>query len=381
MIKITDKHNCCGCSACVQACPMQCINFEEDAYGFRYPVVDMSQCVDCGICEKMCPMINREKESIEPKYVCAATNPDEGVRMQSSSGGVFTMLAESVLRQSGVVFGAKFNEQWEVVHDFADSIEGIASFRGSKYIQSIIGDTYKKARKILKERRTLLFTGTPCQISGLKSFLRKDYDNLLCVEIACHGVPSPMVWREYVRKIKGTKVLSSISFRDKRNGWKDYGVSLKDVDGKEVYFQHAAKNDYMLSFLRDLCIRPSCVNCPAKSGRSGADLLIGDFWGIEGMYPELDDNKGCSLVIAFTEKGKAVFESLDCKYIETTYEEAYRFNPCIIQPSHGSRYTPIFWAKFKKYGVEAAPMTLKIIKSGIFKRMLSLLWNKCFGKY
>lgn len=401
MIIISDKHTCCGCSACVQICPIQCINFDEDEKGFRYPKVNQKRCVDCGLCEKVCPMLKQGegnvqiennfvapsgeiRNGVKPLLVCAAMNPSIDTRIQSSSGGIFSMLAEFVLKEGGVVFGARFNNKWEVVHDyvgdeesFISQLSALKTFRGAKYSQSSIGDCYKKAQDFLKGERKVLFSGTGCQIAGLKLFLRKEYDNLLTIEIACHGVPSPRVWREYLKYVSKGKEISDIIFRDKRNGWNDYGLSIKSVGG-EIFYERAFANDYMQCFLNDLCVRPSCSNCPAKAGKSGADLLIGDFWGIDGMHPEVYDNKGCSLVIAYSERGKQVFESLNANYMETTYEEAYRYNPCIIHSLHGSRFAPIFWRNYKKHGIKAVPETLKILRSNKISRILSLLISKLY---
>lgn len=403
MIKILDKHNCCGCSACEQVCSKQCISFDEDEQGFRYPLVHQEQCVNCRLCEIVCPMQNclvlksKRLEEIEPLRVVAAYSKNELLREKSSSGGIFSILAKTILDEGGVVFGARFNENFEVVHGYLNSeerkvckegeddndgtldyLELLSPFRGAKYSQSIIGDTYKQARDFLKAGRMVLFSGTGCQIAGLKLFLRKEYDNLLTVEIACHGVPSPRIWREYIKYISNGKEISDIIFRDKRNGWNDYGLSIKGGNG-EIFYERAFTNDFMQCFLNDLCVRPSCSKCPAKAGMSGADLLIGDFWGIDGMHPEMYDNKGCSLVIAYSERGKQVFESLNTKYIETTYEEAYRYNPCIIHSSRQSRYAPIFWRNYKKHGIKAVPETLKILRSGRFQRMILLGWYRLFN--
>lgn len=375
MVHICQKFNCCGCSSCVQYCPKQCITMMEDEKGFLYPHIEKSLCVDCGLCEKVCPYLNKV-EVHEPLKVFAAVNPNDAVRMQSSSGGVFSLLAETVINDGGVVFGARFNDDWTVRHDYTETIEELVLLRGSKYVQSVIEDSYKKTKSFLDEGRKVLFSGTGCQIAGLKLFLRKDYRNLLTVEIACHGVPSPLVWREYVKKVSGGKELSNICFRDKRNGWNGYGLSFMGAEGEELNYEPASKNDFMQCFLNDLCLRPSCSNCPAKAGASGADLLIGDFWGIDGMHPEMYDDKGCSLVIANTTKGEQLFESLGAKYLETSYEEAYRYNPCIISPSHESRYALIFWHYFQKNGIKAVPMTLKLLRSGRIKRILTLAYYK-----
>ena len=242
MIHILDKHNCCGCAACVQACPKQCISFNEDEQGFRYPLVDESLCIDCGLCEKVCPVIH-QSDAKKPLKVYAAQNPNEEIRLKSSSGGIFTLLAEAVIDEGGVVFGARFDKNWEVEHGYTESKEGLTAFRGSKYLQSRTGETYKQARDFLKAGRKVLYSGTSCQIAGLKKFLRKEYENLITVDVVCHGAPSPLVWRTYLDDLKkcpkGTAgknsvcssinempVITGISFRDKSTGWKKYGFVL-----------------------------------------------------------------------------------------------------------------------------------------------------------
>ena len=272
MIEIRDKKNCCGCAACVQKCPKHCVSLKEDEEGFLYPVVNVDKCIDCGLCEKVCPVLNQDKKH-EPIGVYAAKNKNDETRKNSSSGGVFTLLAENVIKRGGVVFGARFDERWEVVHDYVEDKEGISKFRGSKYVQSTIGDNYLKAEQFLKAGRKVLFSGTPCQIAGLKHFLRKDYDNLLTVDFICHGAPSPGVFRTFLRDEmhkaarqgggKNTVSLpciplvtekdgldckdveiKSINFRDKRNGWKKYGFALALSKASAV----GEKNSVLLSF-------------------------------------------------------------------------------------------------------------------------------------
>ncbi len=200
MINIIDKQDCCGCWACVQVCPRQCISMHEDEEGFLYPKVDVSACMACGLCDKVCPEINQSKPK-RPQNVYAAINPDNAIREQSSSGGIFTMLAERTIESGGVVFGARFDEKWDVVHDYTETVDGLAAFRGSKYVQSRIGECYRQAGQFLKAGREVMFSGTPCQIAGLKKYLQREYDNLLAVDVVCHGVPSPKVRRVYLKDI------------------------------------------------------------------------------------------------------------------------------------------------------------------------------------
>jgi len=341
MVDIKEKNECCGCNACVQRCPESCITMREDNEGFPYPEVDREVCIDCGLCEKVCPVIH-QGDKRKPLAVYAVKHKDDKIRISSSSGGAFTALAESVIDEDGVVFGAKFDEDWSVFHDYTDTKEGLAAFRGSKYVQSRVGDSFKKAEYFLKAGRKVLFSGTPCQIAGLKLFLRKEYDNLLTVDFICHGVPSPGVWREYLKEETARQcggknsVLShpnikerdarieSISFRDKRLGWKKYSFALT----LSVPNGHGAKNTVLLSeplnkniflrgFLTNLYLRPSCHACPAKSFKSGSDITISDFWGGQSIIPEWNDDKGISVMFLHKEIKSVGNNSLFLKKLET----------------------------------------------------------------
>ena len=220
MIHITDKKNCCGCSACVQRCPKQCIRLEEDAEGFLYPKVDEEACIKCGLCEKVCPILN-QADKLPALEVLAVKNQNEEERMNSSSGGVFLPLAREVINKGGVVFGAVYDDSWEVHHVYAEKIEDVYPMMCSKYLQSKIDDTYKETERFLKQGREVMFVGSPCQIAGLRTFLRnKDYPNLFAVDFLCHGVPSPGVWRRYLAETYGghnTKVQSRLQATDGKN--------------------------------------------------------------------------------------------------------------------------------------------------------------------
>lgn len=334
MIKITDKSKCCGCSACAQRCPKQCIKMQQDAEGFFYPKVDASVCIDCHLCERVCPVINQGAER-KPLEVFAAKCSNDDIRTQSSSGGLFTLLAEQTIEQGGVVFGARWDEEWNVRHDYTETKEGIVKLRSSKYLQSVIGDSYLKAEKFLKEGRKVMFTGTPCQIAGLKHFLRKDYDNLLAVEVICHSVPSPGVWQRYLSEklhsLSWKKAdISHITFRDKRTGWKGYSFAIENKKG-EGYTELGSKNAFMRGFLADLYTRPSCHACPAKQLKSGSDITLGDFWGIESLMPEIDDNHGVSAVLANTDRGRKALNDLQMRMYPLSYEELIKRNPALIR--------------------------------------------------
>jgi len=372
MIEIKDKKDCCGCSACVQKCPKQCISLKEDNEGFLYPEVDKSICIDCGLCEKVCPVLH-QCEPRKPLKVYAAKNLDEEIRRQSSSGGVFTLLAEQIIQEGGVVFGARFDENWEVKHDYTETIEGLAAFRGSKYVQSRMGDNYRKAEDFLKQGRKVLFSGTPCQIAGLKRFLRKEYDNLLAIDFVCHGVPSPGVWRQYLKETvarmcdknsvstdpisKENAHVESISFRDKSSGWKKFSFTLtlsttsrsgakNTVSLCEVH----SKNIYMRGFLANLYLRPSCYTCVAKSGKSCSEIAIADFWKIEEIDSSMDDDKGTSLVLIYTQKGMETFNVRKNSIKEKSYKEALLGNSSIEKSVQKNEYVSKFWDCFSWTG-------------------------------
>lgn len=356
MIEITQKEHCCGCSACVHICPKHSISFQEDKEGFLYPKVDLETCVDCGLCEKVCPIINQDPER-EPQKVYAAKNDDENIRLKSSSGGVFTLIAEKIIEEGGVVFGARFNESWEVIHDYTDTIEGLEPFRGSKYVQSAIGESYKQVETFLKAGRKVMFTGTPCQIAGLRKFLRKDYKNLLTVDFVCHGVPSPLVWRLYLKEEinrygKEITAVEDINFRDKYTGWKTYSLSIK-LSGNIVSSTMFTDDNYMRAFLSNLSLRPSCYSCPAKAGKSGADITIGDFWGIENVLPELDDDIGISVLVNYNEiKCPSIISELYLHAV--SYPEILVSNPCLEKSVNKPVNRDFFFSQLMRKGFNCA---------------------------
>ena len=368
MIIIKSKYDCCGCGACAQRCPHNAIELIQDNEGFLYPQIDESICIDCGLCERVCPIINQELPS-EPIKTFAAKNNDENIRQLSSSGGIFTLLATKVINNGGVVFGAIFNAKWEVEHDYTDTIEGIAKFRGSKYVQSKINNNYILAEEYLKDGKQVLFSGTPCQIAGLKRFLRKEYENLICVDIICHGVPSPFIWQKYLEQYNSTE-LSSISFRDKTNSWKRYEVVIRQ--GKKTLIrEEIGKNIYMKLFLSDLCLRPSCSNCSSKSGKSKSDITIADFWGIQHLHPDFDDDKGCNLILINSKKGLNLFNKLECDKIETDFNTAIKYNTSYFKSVAEPKYRKYFFENFDKYGFAIYDKICKKQRPSLIRRIAS----------
>ena len=349
MINLTNKKLCCGCAACMQKCPQQCITMECDTEGFLYPKIEKENCINCGICEKVCAEIVISKERI-PLQVLALYNKNEEIRLKSSSGGVFTLFSEEIINRGGVVFGAKFDADWNVVHGYTETIEGLAAFRGSKYVQSRIESSFKQAEVFLKAGREVLFTGTPCQIAALNLFLRREYENLLTVDFVCHGVPSPKVWQMYLKEVithqgfekkqfrhlplQEKYTIEKINFRSKSIGWKKFSIAITlsgtTINGKKkpiLLSSVFVENPFMQAFLKDMILRPSCYTCSFRKGKSRSDITIGDHWAIPYIRPDFDDDKGISLVLVNTKKGQAVLnKAQNIEYIETDYQKSQMFN-------------------------------------------------------
>ena len=304
-IQLASRDACTGCAACASVCPTNSITMCEDKEGFLQPHIDAGTCINCHKCEKTCPIVS---PLIIPTnfdtQAYAAINKDEAVRMRSSSGGMFHALAKWTIEQGGVVFGARFNEQWEVVHDYTETLEGIEPFMRSKYVQSRIGDTFKQAKQFLEQGRWVLYSGTPCQIGGLKSYLHKDYDNLLTVDLICLGVPSPKVWRSYLKWLKKNDLVLDVNFRDKKNGWQDYHQLIK-TSNKTIH-ENKVKNPYLRGFLQNVYLRRSCYDCLFKTKHRLSDITLADAWGIQNFLPDMHDDRGTSLVLIHSELGKSI---------------------------------------------------------------------------
>lgn len=372
MISITEKKDCCGCDACVQCCPKNCISMSIDEEGFKYPIVNLSQCIDCSLCEKVCPML-AETTKKQPLNCYASYCRDEEIRRDSSSGGIFTVLATKVISEGGVVFGARFDKDWSVCHDYTDTLDGLVAFRGSKYLQSNIDDSFRKVREFLMQGRKVLFSGTPCQIAGLHGYLRRHYDNLLTVDFVCHGVPSPKVWQDYLMTLRCTSCAEAgknseslslkrmpptgISFRDKQLGWKKYGIHFKMSPGKgdkntesalcanHDFFQPFTENPYMEVFLSNLSLRPACYNCPSKGFTSGSDITLGDFWGIEHIDHAIDDDKGVSLLFIHNNTVKKMLDEAGVFLKEEPFDEAVHYNPSVLESVAEPAYRAYFFKK------------------------------------
>ncbi len=314
MIEIKDKRKCTGCEACAQICPTQAITLERDSEGFLYPKVNIELCINCDKCEVVCPVIHPQKAR-KPKEVLAAYSSDDSLRERSSSGGIFTLLAQQILADGGVVYGARYGANFEVEHIAIESEDELYQLQGSKYSQSRIRDSFSGVARNLRDGRKVLFVGTPCQIAGLKLSLKCDTERLYLVDFICHGVPSPMVWGRYIESVQSQSniKIDHLTHRDKSSGWRRYSLSIEGTKGDGAPFKMVElfhKNPYLRGFLGDIYLRPSCYKCPTRNFSSGSDITIADYWYVEKRMK--DDDKGCSMVLPLTTKGEALFAKIEC---------------------------------------------------------------------
>lgn len=312
MIEINDKSNCCGCSACVAICPNNCIKLKKDSEGFDYPEIDENVCIKCDMCEKICPVLNKKIFKDEIRKTYGGMNVNKDIKFASSSGGVFTLLAEYIINNGGVVFGAAVSKDcYFVEHIKVDRINDLAKLRGSKYVQSDVNNCFKEVEYLLKQGKLVLFTGTPCQVAGVKTFLKRDYDNLFTQDIVCHGVPSPKVWYEYIKDMEKRYAHKAkfVNFRHKVLGDKTYSLKIEFQNGK-VYCNDKNTDVYLRGYISNLFLRPSCYECMFKGLDRCADITLADFWGVEDYAPELCGEFGVSLLSVHNEKGMWLFRNI-----------------------------------------------------------------------
>lgn len=382
MIIIKDKKQCSGCGACAQICPKRCIVMQVDAEGFEYPVADSSVCANCNLCNKICPVQNSKCGNNDVLSAYAAYAKQDEIRMQSSSGGLFTLLANEILEHDGVVFGAAFDDSFLVHHIAIQNKNELEKLRGSKYLQSRVENTFDEAKRYLDSGRYVLYTGTACQIAGLMSFLQKEYGNLYTADVLCHGVPSPKVWQRYLLYQEKTHnaAVQRTFFRHKKYGWKTYAVEFL-FSNSTAYENIFSKDSFMQMFLQNICLRPSCYACRFKSLARPSDITIGDCWGIENYMPEMDDDKGTSIVLVHSVKGQEFFDAINSKMVYCKAETDKLLPPTADSrksvPMHPRR--KVFFKKLAR-GVnieKLALLTEPTILDKIERKIKALIKPKC----
>lgn len=303
----------------------------------------------------------------------ALYNKNAEIRANSSSGGVFYELAKAIINQNGVVFGAKFDDEWNVVHGCAEDLEGVKAFLGSKYVQSAVGNCYKEVKAFLESGRMCLFSGTPCQIAGLKAFLKRDYNNLLTIDLICHGVPSRSVWKEYIKRQTKLGEIESINFRDKTEGWLSFSIKFRYKDNNE-YRKNLNEDLFMKGFLQDIYLRPSCYNCAFKGIERKADITLADYWGVQLDFPEMFDDKGTSFVMVHSEHGNKILKEIEDNFIHKEIEpqKALAHNSAALYSAKLPKKRNVF---FEKNSIDFELLE-KLTKQSKLKNLLSRILNK-----
>ena len=351
MIEIKDKKDCCGCWACKNVCPVQCISMPEDEEGFRYPTVDKDKCINCHLCEKVCPIIHAEADKPNEKQrAYLLQHKDKEVLLQSASGGAFTAIASWVIRHGGVVFGAAYDKDFQVVHQYVETEKDLQKFRNSKYVQSYTGDALKQVKDFLKQGRMVCYSGTPCQLEGLLRYLRKPYDNLITIDLLCHGVASPRFWHLYLVMLENIKgeVIVDVKMRDKKYGW---------LSSDETYTfskSEMHRNTFYSLYYSGYISRESCFQCPYANKNRVGDITIGDYHGWNKSHTQYADDKGMSLVIVNSLRGKNLLNSLFGNkdvYCEPT-EISDSDHVALTSPAKRAENYVAFWSDFNQHGVK-----------------------------
>lgn len=389
MIDIKEKSKCCGCTACKSICPQDAIEMIEDEEGFLYPKVNKGKCINCGLCDKVCPVLNA-KEEIKEQRAYIFQHNDDTVRRQSTSGGAFSAIAEYVLKNNGIVYGAMFDENFNVIHDSVKKITDLYKFRNSKYVQSKIGNCFIKIKKELDKNKIVCFSGTSCQIEGLKKYLGKEYDNLVLVDVVCRAVPSPLIWRKYLKlRMQEYKNIKYIMFRDKYYGYKYSNFSIYNHDKSKEYHSGVESDPYLRAFFSNICDRPSCYKCKFKKQNRESDITIWDCFEVEKYNKNFDDDKGTTRVLTNTEKGRKIIEELKInnKVEEIDVEKATKGFLAMFQPVKNNDKREEFFRDANKLSEQELfekyfPYTIKVkaekygrlflLKTGIYKPVLNL---------
>lgn len=314
VVSIQDKSKCSGCSACYSICPKNCISMVEDNEGFLYPKADKNSCINCGLCDEVCPL--NEENNQKNGVVCSSViqHKDKRILRQSTSGGAFTPIAEYILEQDGVVFGVEMrHDDFLVRHIKVEKKEELCKYRNTKYVQSFVGETFKEVKEELTKGKVVCFSGTPCQIQGLKNYLRKEYENLVTVDVVCRGVPSPGVWKSYNEYLRTKGELENVIFRDKELGYQYSTMKVEFKDGK-VERNGIESDQWLRMFFKGMVLRPSCPTCNFRTVERSSDFTIWDCFNVSDLTKELDETKGATRMLIHTQKGIDIFEKIKDKF-------------------------------------------------------------------
>lgn len=326
MIEVTNKAECCGCTACARICPKNCIDMKEDNEGFYYPKVRTEDCILCGACKRVCPILNVNNEQLSKQKAFIVQNLDNKVLSESTAGGAFTAIAKYVLKNDGVVFGVTMMADYSIHHVYVEHEHDLWKFRNSKYVQSNPKDSFIQVKRFLEQGRVVCFSGTPCQIEGIRRFLSKDYDKLILVDVVCRAVPSPGVWRKYITNfVCNNGEQKSIRFRDKTLGYQYSTMELVGLEGK-VNRGGIESQQWLRMFFSGMIIRPSCAECKFRKQHRISDFTIWDCFIVYEIDSSFDDNCGTTRILIHSDKGINIFEKIksDFKYKEIPVEIAVK---------------------------------------------------------
>lgn len=393
VILYNNKKECCGCTACKSICPKQAIIMDEDEYGFLYPVINKDLCIECGLCKKVCAFKNPLRLDKKPIATYAAIHKDKKILKNSSSGGAFAALALNVLENKGVVFGCTMTDDFEIKHIKISREEELRKLQGSKYVQSNLKDTYFETKEYLQSGRNVLYTGTPCQIDGLKSFLGADYENLITADLICHGVPSPKFFTEYIKWLEQKQDARVIGYK-----FRDKSKSGMVTIGKAIYKKQGLVHDtiinynldyYYYYFMYGVSYRECCYECPYASSNRPADFTLGDYWGIEEVHPEIDTKNGVSVILVNSEKGEKLLDKLKLGLFKSSFERASAKNNNLCRPTKKSSDREVVLKIFREEGAQAVAEYFQkslgkkiilykikaMIPNSIKKKVKSMLWK------
>ena len=351
---VTKDELCTGCGVCADACPNNCITIQYDSFGFLKSNIDSEKCVNCKICTTVCPANhpNNENEIFE---AYKARRRESSLLLESSSGGIASLISETVIKDGGVVAGCAFDDNLVLRHSIEDKLSELEKFKGSKYVQSYVVGIYKTLKEKLNSGKTAVFIGTPCQVSALKNYLGKDYENLITQDIIYHGVPSDKLWHSYIESLEKPIASGNVSFRNKQNGWKNYSLYIPLENGERI-IQSAHDNPFTKAFHNNLSLRKSCYGCHFKHKTRQSDITLADFWGIKFVLPDMNDDKGTSLVVVNSKKGAKVFESVkdNMRIRQVDFNTAVSYNTSMYRSSPRPENREAFLESVNTMGFRAA---------------------------